>query len=231
MKKTGSDHDSAAKPLERVRLQADVAKQRVRIAKDELKRARKRLKEAKREAKRARKVAAAARKAWKRARRAQKNVPTKAAVTGKAGSRAVGAKRSSRARPVTPVRKARRRRRTRARRRAMRRVRRVVARRVVARRVIAQRVRRAALSGGRRRLPVPRGPSATARSARAAHPAVSAKPVFRRRLRVRASGGRAAGIAKTPAAARVTGAPVPMPEATPALDSTTVTATPSDRAP
>jgi hypothetical protein len=50
-------------------LQADVAKQRVRIAKEELKRARKRLKEAKRENKRARKQAAAARKAWKKARR------------------------------------------------------------------------------------------------------------------------------------------------------------------
>ena len=43
MKKTGSAQNSAAEPLERVRLQADVAKQRVRIAKDELKRARKRL--------------------------------------------------------------------------------------------------------------------------------------------------------------------------------------------
>jgi len=48
MKKTGSDHGAPAEPLERVRLQAEVAKQRVRIAKDELKRARKRLKEAKR---------------------------------------------------------------------------------------------------------------------------------------------------------------------------------------
>jgi len=55
MKKTGSEQDSPAEPLERARLQADVSKQRVRIAKDELKRARKRLKEAKREAKRARK--------------------------------------------------------------------------------------------------------------------------------------------------------------------------------
>ena len=51
--------------MERTRLQADVAKQRVRIAKEELKRARKRLKEAKREAKRARKQAAAAHKAQK----------------------------------------------------------------------------------------------------------------------------------------------------------------------
>ena len=88
MKKTGSEHGSPAEPLERVRLQADVAKQRVRIAKDELKRARKRLKEAKREAKRARKLAAAARKAWKRARRAQKNGSGKSARTKTAGSRA-----------------------------------------------------------------------------------------------------------------------------------------------
>src|SRR5207253_1061223 len=73
MKKTGSEQNSPAEPLERARLQADVAKQRVRIAKEELKRARKRLKEAKREARRARKQAAVARKAWKRARRAQKD--------------------------------------------------------------------------------------------------------------------------------------------------------------
>src|SRR5438876_6231936 len=64
MKKTGSEQDSPAEPLERARLQADVAKQRVRIAKEELKRARKRLKEAKREARRLR-----ARKAWKRDRK------------------------------------------------------------------------------------------------------------------------------------------------------------------
>ena len=83
MKKTGSEQSSNAEPLERVRLQADVAKQRVRIAKEELKRARKRLKEAKREAKRARKVAAAARKAWKRARRAQKGGSEKAPASAK----------------------------------------------------------------------------------------------------------------------------------------------------
>jgi len=59
-------------PLERVRLQAEVAKQRVRIAKDELKRARKRLKEAKREARNARKLASSSRKEWKRARRRAK---------------------------------------------------------------------------------------------------------------------------------------------------------------
>lgn len=59
-------------PLERVRLQAEVARQRVRIAKDELKRARKRLKEAKREARSARKLASSARKKWKRARKKAK---------------------------------------------------------------------------------------------------------------------------------------------------------------
>jgi hypothetical protein len=78
MKKTGSDNSSRgtepaegsqAEPIERARLQAEVARQRVRIAKEELKRARKRLKEAKREAKRARKLASSTRKIWKRARR------------------------------------------------------------------------------------------------------------------------------------------------------------------
>ena len=48
MKKTGSEHGPPAEPLERARLQADVAKQRVRIAKDELKRARKRFQYSKR---------------------------------------------------------------------------------------------------------------------------------------------------------------------------------------
>ena len=79
MKKTGSEIVSAddapavqsesAEVIDRAQLQADVARQRVRLAKDELRRARKRLKEAKREAKRARKYASVARKAWKRARR------------------------------------------------------------------------------------------------------------------------------------------------------------------
>src|SRR5579872_4066473 len=55
--------------LERVRLQAEVARQRVRLAREELKRARKRVKEAKREARNARKRAASARKEWKRARK------------------------------------------------------------------------------------------------------------------------------------------------------------------
>ncbi len=91
MKKTGSEQDTPAEPLERARLQADVAKQRVRIAKEELKRARKRLKEAKREARRARKQSIAARKVWKRARRAQKDKPG-SKVVKKAAARA---KRSS----------------------------------------------------------------------------------------------------------------------------------------
>lgn len=84
MKRTGSEMPSpdesatgtagAAEIIERARLQADVAQQRVRLAKDELHRARKRLKEAKREARRARKHADATRKDWKRARRrAKKN--------------------------------------------------------------------------------------------------------------------------------------------------------------
>ncbi len=79
MKKTGTaiasaddasaGHSEAAEIIDRAQLQADVARQRVRLAKDELHRARKRLKEAKREAKRARKYASLARKDWKRARR------------------------------------------------------------------------------------------------------------------------------------------------------------------
>ena len=79
MKKTGSEMPSAddspaenaesAEIIDRARLQADVAQQRLRLAKDELRRARKRLKEAKREAKRTRKYATLARKDWKRARR------------------------------------------------------------------------------------------------------------------------------------------------------------------
>ena len=75
MKKTGSEQAMPAEPFERARLQADVAKQRVRIAKEELKRARKRLKEAKRESKRARKQSTAARKAFKRARRNRRSMP------------------------------------------------------------------------------------------------------------------------------------------------------------
>src|ERR1700747_853792 len=85
-KKTGSEPDAPAEPFERARLQADVAKQRVRIAKEELKRARKRLKEAKREAKRARQHAAVHGKAWRRARRAHKKQPSAAAVTSTKGA-------------------------------------------------------------------------------------------------------------------------------------------------
>jgi hypothetical protein len=79
MKKTGSEMPSAddspaenaesAEIIDRARLQADVAQQRLRLAKEEIRRARKRLKEAKREAKRTRKYASLARKDWKRARR------------------------------------------------------------------------------------------------------------------------------------------------------------------
>lgn len=72
-----------AEPLERARLQAEVARQRVRIAKEELKRARKRVKEAKREARRARKQAAAARKVWKKARKAHRANPAGPSAAGK----------------------------------------------------------------------------------------------------------------------------------------------------
>jgi len=72
-----------AEPLERARLQAEVARQRVRIAKEELKRARKRMKEAKREAKRARKQAATTRKAWKKARKAHRADPASESSPGK----------------------------------------------------------------------------------------------------------------------------------------------------
>lgn len=82
-------------PLERARLQAEVAKQRLRIAKEELKRARKRVKEAKREAKRARKLSGAARKAWKRARKAHRGNSTPAASTAQARRRSHAAPRKS----------------------------------------------------------------------------------------------------------------------------------------
>jgi len=72
-----------AEPLERARLLAEVARQRVRIAKEELKRARKRVKEAKREAKRARKQAAVTRKAWKKARKAHRTSPPRDTSPGK----------------------------------------------------------------------------------------------------------------------------------------------------
>ena len=72
-----------AEPLERARLLAEVARQRVRIAKEELKRARKRVKEAKREAKRARKQSAVARKAWKKARKAHRAHTAPEPATGR----------------------------------------------------------------------------------------------------------------------------------------------------
>jgi hypothetical protein len=116
MKKTGSEMPSAddspaenaesAEIIDRARLQADVAQQRVRLAKDELRRARKRLKEAKREAKRTRKYATLARKDWKRARRhAEKDgssetqkhvvVATKGARKPKAKSAATRSRRTA----------------------------------------------------------------------------------------------------------------------------------------
>jgi len=110
MKKTGSDNSprgtdpadgSQAEPIERARLQAEVAKQRVRIAKEELKRARKRLKEAKREAKRARKLAASTRKIWKRARRNARKSGAAGVVTGvrtRGGSRSQKTRAASKSR-------------------------------------------------------------------------------------------------------------------------------------
>ena len=106
MKKTGSEMPAAqdASPgsegppeiIERARLQADVAQQRVRLAKDELRRARKRLKEAKREARRARKHAALSRKNWKRARRKAKN---EGPTTDESTQEARRLRRSKRTRP------------------------------------------------------------------------------------------------------------------------------------
>src|ERR1700761_5206838 len=127
MKKTGSEMPLAdegsssgetapAEAVERARLQASVAEQRVRLAKDELRRARKRLKEAKREAKRARKYASLARKDWKRARRqAEKEGSTEthaevvvARATRKPKTRAGAAPRSRRATPKSAKRSRRR---------------------------------------------------------------------------------------------------------------------------
>jgi chromosome segregation ATPase len=101
MTKNGTE---TAESVERAQLQADVARQRVRLAKDELHRARKRLKEAKREARRARKFASLARKDWKRARRhAEKKGPAEAPAdvvaaqaTGKPRTRVAAAPRSRR---------------------------------------------------------------------------------------------------------------------------------------
>jgi hypothetical protein len=110
MKKTGSeippategpssDGEGPGEPIERARLQADVAGQRLRLAKEELRRARKRLKEAKREAKRARKHAASVHKEWKRARkRAKKNGDVVDAAPGARKSKTkVAARRTVRA--------------------------------------------------------------------------------------------------------------------------------------
>ena len=126
MKKTGSETASAddapasqsesAEVIDRAQLQADVARQRVRLAKDELRRARKRLKEAKREAKRARKYASLARKDWKRARRQSEkegSAETRpdavvARTTRKPKTRAGAAPRSRRTATRSPAKRARR---------------------------------------------------------------------------------------------------------------------------
>jgi hypothetical protein len=126
MKKAGSETASAddapanqsesAEVIDRAQLQADVARQRVRLAKDELRRARKRLKEAKREAKRSRKYAALARKDRKRARRqSEKEGSTKtrpdtvvARTTRKPKTRARTAPRTRRAAARTPTKRTRR---------------------------------------------------------------------------------------------------------------------------
>ena len=125
MKKNGTDSSSAnasptassesAELIDRAQLQADVARQRLRLAKDELRRARKRLKEAKREAKRSRKYATLARKDWKRARRqAEKDGVTQtggdvvARTTPKPKTRAGSAPRSRRPASRSPAKRARR---------------------------------------------------------------------------------------------------------------------------
>ena len=100
-----------AEPLERARLLAEVARQRVRIAKEELKRARKRVKEAKREAKRARKQADATRKAWKKARKAHRANPRSEASAGKRVPRPQAAKGPARGAQHKNKRKSTRRRR------------------------------------------------------------------------------------------------------------------------
>ncbi|MBS0416667.1 MAG: hypothetical protein JSR66_03060 [Proteobacteria bacterium] len=126
MKKNGTETPSAddspagqsesAEVIDRAQLQADVARQRVRLAKDELRRARKRLKEAKREARRARKYATLARKDWKRARRqAEKEGPAEARpavvvarTTRKPKTRAGVAPRSRRTKGRSPAERTRR---------------------------------------------------------------------------------------------------------------------------
>ena len=126
MKKNGTDSSSAnasptassesAELIDRAQLQADVARQRLRLAKDELRRARKRLKEAKREAKRSRKYASLARKDWKRARRQGEKEGLNEArgdaavgrTTPKPKSRAGDAPRSRRTASRSPAKRARR---------------------------------------------------------------------------------------------------------------------------
>jgi len=126
MKKNGTDSSSAnasptassesAELIDRAQLQADVARQRLRLAKDELRRARKRLKEAKREAKRSRKYATLARKDWKRARRQAEKDGVKqtggdvvvARTTPKPKTRAGDAPRSRRTASRSPAKRARR---------------------------------------------------------------------------------------------------------------------------
>lgn len=126
MKKNGTDiasaddsaagHPESAEIIDRAQLQADVARQRVRLAKDELRRARKRLKEAKREARRARKHASLARKDWKRARRqaAKEGSPqirpngVVARTTSKPKTRAGAAPRSRRGGSRAPTERTRR---------------------------------------------------------------------------------------------------------------------------
>src|SRR3569833_4781537 len=123
MKKAGSETASAddapagpsesAEVIDRAQLQADVARQRVRLAKDELRRARKRLKEAKREARRARKYASLARKDWKRARRQSEkegSAETRpdtvvARTTRKPKTRPGAASRSRRTAPRSPAKR------------------------------------------------------------------------------------------------------------------------------
>jgi len=113
---SGAGQPESAEIIDRAQLQADVARQRVRLAKDELRRARKRLKEAKREARRARKHATLARKDWKRARRQaakEGSADTRpdvivARTVRKSKTRAGAAPRSERAGSVPPAERTRR---------------------------------------------------------------------------------------------------------------------------
>jgi hypothetical protein len=112
---------------------------------------------------------------------------------------------------------------------------RVVAKRVVAKRVVAKpvlakpllakRARRPGLGAIRRPTPVRRAGTTAAPSARTARSAVPARRVLRPRSRASVA-GRAAETTAVPMAARITTAPVPVPEGAPALDDATVTTTP-----